>query len=95
MVSRSRKIPVRLARGKQRFLIFTEQEWAQKQKPAFEMHPKLGFFAEAFRFWAIALSLAQCKPQAVKLWHPLQVLNRSDRAARLALQRDRRVTAES
>ncbi|NEQ29978.1 MAG: hypothetical protein F6K04_03080 [Leptolyngbya sp. SIO4C5] len=46
LVSRSRRIPVRLARGNQRFLIFTEQEWAQKKKPAFEMHPKLGVFCK-------------------------------------------------
>ncbi|NJL86778.1 MAG: hypothetical protein HC886_13665 [Leptolyngbyaceae cyanobacterium SM1_1_3] len=62
MVSRSRKIPVRLARGKQRFLIFTEQEWAQKQKPAFEMHPKLGFFCRGVQ--VLGYRLEPCAVQA-------------------------------
>ena len=43
LVSRSRKIPVLLIPQLDRFLVITQQEWEQRQKPAFEMHPKLGF----------------------------------------------------
>lgn len=44
LVSRSRKIPVRLIPRLDRFLVITQLEWERGQKPAFEMHPKLGFF---------------------------------------------------
>ncbi|MDJ0708624.1 MAG: hypothetical protein QNJ46_35615 [Leptolyngbyaceae cyanobacterium MO_188.B28] len=44
LVSRSRKIPVLLIPKLDRFIVITQEEWEQGQKPAFEMHPKLGFF---------------------------------------------------
>ncbi|MFE4106185.1 hypothetical protein [Almyronema epifaneia] len=64
LVSRSRRLPVRLARGNQRFLIFTEQEWIQKQQPAFEMHPKLGFFCKGVQVLGYQLEPCEAQQQA-------------------------------
>ncbi|MBD0267635.1 MAG: hypothetical protein ICV77_05000 [Cyanobacteria bacterium Co-bin8] len=44
LVSRSRKVPVRVISGEVRSQIFTEREWLDNQEPAFELYAKLGLY---------------------------------------------------
>ncbi|MBD0336460.1 MAG: hypothetical protein ICV62_13305 [Cyanobacteria bacterium Co-bin13] len=44
LVSRSRKVPVRVVSGNLRSQVFTEQEWLESRDPAFELHAKLGLY---------------------------------------------------
>ncbi|MGF1566733.1 MAG: hypothetical protein ACFCVD_01425 [Nodosilinea sp.] len=44
LISRTKATPVQLAAGTNGYQLYTEAEWQQGSSPAFEMHPKLGFF---------------------------------------------------
>ncbi|MBD0268332.1 MAG: hypothetical protein ICV77_08565 [Cyanobacteria bacterium Co-bin8] len=46
LVSRSRQTPVQLVAGSQGYELYTEKEWQQSRKPAFEMRSKLGIFCQ-------------------------------------------------
>lgn len=46
LVSRNRKTPVQLLPAAKGFKVLTELEWQAGQEPAFEMHPRQGFFCK-------------------------------------------------
>lgn len=46
LVSRSKQTPVQLVSSTQGYVLYTEQDWSQSRKPAFELRPKLGVFCQ-------------------------------------------------
>lgn len=49
LVSRSRRLPVQLVPGRDRHWVVTEQDWHKGDEPAFQLHPKLGFFCRGIQ----------------------------------------------
>ena len=49
LVSRSRRLPVQLVPGRERHWVVTEQDWRKGGEPAFQLHPKLGFFCRGIQ----------------------------------------------
>ncbi|NET39948.1 MAG: hypothetical protein F6K19_49690 [Cyanothece sp. SIO1E1] len=70
LISRTKQIPVQLAPGpERRFWVVTEQEWQQRRKPAFEMHPKLGFYCQGIKVMGYKLEPVADKFSTVASTH--------------------------
>lgn len=46
LVSRSRKVPVKVQPQGDKTLVFTEVEWGKTKSPAFELHSKVGMYCK-------------------------------------------------
>lgn len=69
LISRSRQIPVCLARKGDVFAVFAEQEWGKTSSPAFELHPKLGIFCRGVKVVGYSLEpfsgvKSACQPES-------------------------------
>lgn len=49
LVSRTRRVPVRVTAGGDKSYIYTQEEWENDQNPAFELHGKLGIFCRGIQ----------------------------------------------
>lgn len=55
LTSRSKQVPVRVLPTHNRYCLATEQDWVERRQPAFELHPKLGFFCRGIAITGYSL----------------------------------------
>jgi len=55
LVSKAKASPVRLVPSAKGYYVITESEWQSGQEPAFEVHPKLGFFCKGIKVLGYSL----------------------------------------
>jgi hypothetical protein len=64
LVSRSRRLPVQLVSGRDRHWVVTEQDWQKGGEPAFQLHPKLGFFCRGIQVLGYRLEPLESEAQS-------------------------------